>query len=89
MAAGSARREQGCNSEVCRLEKKVYMETGPWLANFASRRCQAAAMVLISSLSMPPVNLSECPIINIFQGPEVTPFLELSQFKILSKSNHL
>lgn len=55
------------------LGKKVYVETGPWFLNFAYWRCQAVVMVLISSLSMPPVNLSKGPVINIprTQGPSL------------------
>ena len=47
------------------LEKKGIVETGSWFLNFASQRCQAVVMALISSVLIPPVNLSEPPMINI------------------------
>lgn len=47
------------------LEKKGIVESGSRFLNVAAQRCQAVVVALSSSVSIPAVNLSEPPIINI------------------------
>ena len=63
------------------LEKKGNVETGSWFLSFASQRRQAAVKALISSVSIPPRNLSEPPYYKYSRDPEQPPSLNFPNLK--------